>query len=165
MNNLSIPQIAARSNTQADLPRDMPALIEVTNLRPGHGSLLLVFDLRVGDILIFDMTMRQGRGQATYINFPSKRVGGVWRPMAKVLAPDLLDAVRTAVLLSVRLDEYGNVKGGSPGANSGSLEFAEGLSEAKPLTGNTPNKLSRVCAPTGGADLPSGKRVVGGNHA
>lgn len=70
----------------------------VSNVRPGLEPVIILCDVQVGDVKIHGVTLRKGRGVATYVNLPELHRHNVWSPLIEITAPDLLDAVRRAVV-------------------------------------------------------------------
>lgn len=135
----------------ADIPlNDNPTLtIEVLELRHiKQRTLRAMARIRAGGLVINGVAIVMTRPGWPRVVMPSRMTHeGERLPVVEIDAPALRAAISDAVIeawrfgldASVRGSAAQNVKGGRlyarPVANSGSLEFAEGLSEAKPLTG------------------------------
>jgi hypothetical protein len=65
-------------------------VIGVSDIVRGDGDTLASFTLRIGGIRIRHCRLRQGRGGATYLNFPStKDEDGRWVHLVEVVSPTL----------------------------------------------------------------------------
>lgn len=76
--------------------------ITASNVQPGQGDVIATLDLKVGSILIRRVSVRRGRGDATFVNYPSrKNKHGKWLPLVEILSPALETAVREEIYRAV----------------------------------------------------------------
>jgi len=76
--------------------------ITVTDIQPGAGDCIASFTLKVGSVLVRKVTLRRGRNNSTYINFPSfKNDHGRWLHFVEIISPALEAAVRQEIYRAV----------------------------------------------------------------
>ncbi len=93
----NLPRSTQNSNTQ-----NTTRTIEVTDVARGTGDILATCTARIGGVTIRGVTVRRGRGNATYINYPSRKDShGRWLHLVVITSPGLEAAVRDAVLRAV----------------------------------------------------------------
>lgn len=72
--------------------------IAVTNIQPGQGDEIASFDVKIGSVLVRKVTLRRGRGNSVYTNFPRFRnEHGRWMPCVEITSPALEAAVRDEI--------------------------------------------------------------------
>lgn len=76
------------------------SMIAVSNVQPGPAPIVITCDVVIGGVLVHGVTLRRGRGLATYINMPASHRDGRWRPIVEITDPALLDRVRQAIITS-----------------------------------------------------------------
>jgi hypothetical protein len=87
-------------NLRSEQTEQRPAYqaIAVTNLQPGSGSVIARCDLKLGGIFVRNVTLRRGRNNSTFLNFPSYRnKEGKWIHLVELVSPALTDFVTTAI--------------------------------------------------------------------
>lgn len=76
--------------------------IEVLSIEPSEApGLLATVAVRCGGILFRDVRVTN-RGRGTFVNFPSRKVGGVWVELVEFTSPALRNAVVECVLNAMR---------------------------------------------------------------
>jgi hypothetical protein len=78
----------------------MTSEITVRNVRPAPAPLVIICDVAIGAIQIHNVTLRLGRGQASYVNLPRSWAAGHWRPAVTIADRALLEQVEQAVTLA-----------------------------------------------------------------
>lgn len=76
--------------------------IQVTNIRLGQGDIIATLDVRVGGIFIRNVSLRRGRGDTIYVNYPSFRnEHGRWVHSIEITSPQLEAYLREEIFRAV----------------------------------------------------------------
>lgn len=76
--------------------------IIVTNIQPGNDDEIASFDVKIGGVLVRRVSLRKGRNDSTYVNFPShKNEHGRWVHVVEITSPALDVAVRQEIVRAV----------------------------------------------------------------
>jgi hypothetical protein len=106
---LAAPILAQSVNTPQEPQDILPVAtntqyrtIAVTNIVVGQDDTVATFDLKIGGVLVRRCSLRCGRGNATYINYPSQKDdSGRWVHLFEIVSPSLESAVRQAIHAAV----------------------------------------------------------------
>lgn len=76
--------------------------ITVTGVQPGEGDTIATFNVKVGSVIVRKVTLRRGRGNSTYVNYPAtKDEYGRWVHLVEIVSPALEAAVRAEIYRAV----------------------------------------------------------------
>lgn len=76
--------------------------IAIFDIQPGQDDIVATFSVKIGGITVRKVSLRRGRNDSTYINFPAfKNEHGRWAPVVEILSPALEAAVRQEIYQAV----------------------------------------------------------------
>ena len=68
--------------------------IAVTNITPGQEDVVATFDVKIGGVVVRQVSLRRGRNNSTYVNYPNyKNDDGKWVHLVEIISPALESAV------------------------------------------------------------------------
>ena len=76
--------------------------IAVSEIQPGQGDTIASFTLKIGSVVVRKVSLRRGRSNTTYVNYPShKNEEGRWVHLVEIISPALECAVREEIYRAV----------------------------------------------------------------
>lgn len=64
--------------------------VTISDIVPGQDDVVATFSVRIGGVLIRRASLRKGRGNATFVNYPSvKTESGKWIHLFEIVSPSL----------------------------------------------------------------------------
>lgn len=72
--------------------------IVVSNVKMGEGDVIATMDVKIGSVIVRNVSLRRGRGNSTHVNYPAfKNEDGRWVHLVEIVSPALESAVNAEI--------------------------------------------------------------------